>query len=84
MCIRDRVSSARHELLVTIARADARRGAALLRDILARERGEPESVVDEVLFTLCDASEDEPIPDCRPPLRRMFAERARLLGDDPT
>lgn len=61
-------------LVATIARADAHRGAALLR---AARHTASAGIEETVLYELCDADENEPTPDCGPPLRRMFDAFAR-------
>lgn len=59
------------ELVATIARADPRRGATLLREglrgsLLARE------LAASALGLVC---EEAPTPECAPPLRRIYAAR---------
>jgi hypothetical protein len=61
------------DLLVAVARADPRRGAALLREVSRRERTDDRlDVAQYALSELCEPEKDEPMPDCRPQLRRMF------------
>lgn len=65
------------ELLVTIVRADAHRGTALVRDALRMHRAVGPELATDVLALLCepdDAARSR--PPCSPALRRMYEAHA--------